>query len=148
MAAGNAVIVIAHEAHFSDLARLIGSRRQALEGYRLLATEETGAALGEIEGLDVTALFPGRRGGEIQLCGLVCSGAVRAVIFLRDMHTPQPDEPDVTPFYRACDLNNVPLATNVVAAAALLHWLGRKQAADAAGDAPDLQPPEKARVCN
>jgi methylglyoxal synthase len=48
------------------------------------------------------------------------------VYFIRDPQNPAFDEPDITPFYRACDLNNVPLATNMVSAVALTYWLGRK----------------------
>jgi methylglyoxal synthase len=51
---------------------------------------------------------------------------IRAVFFLRDPVNPAPDEPEIAPFYRACDLNNVPMATNMVGALALTHWLGRK----------------------
>ena len=70
----------------------------------------------------------------MQLCGLICSNTIRAVFFLRDPLNTDPGEPDIAPFYRACDLNNVPLASNVVAAAAITLWLGRK---DSEGGQPD-----------
>ena len=136
MATGNTVILIAHQRLLPDLIKLIARRRQVFEAYRLLATSETGEAIERETGLEVTHLFPGRKGGEIQLCGLVCTNTIRAVFFLRDPVSPGFDEPDITPFYRACDLNNVPMATNMVGAVALLHWMGRKL------DAPA---PERAR---
>jgi methylglyoxal synthase len=108
------------------LIKLMKRQREIFEAYRLLATTETGEAIEEAVGLEVTSLFSSRRGGEIQLCGLVCSNSVAAVYFLRDPLNTDPAEPDVAPFYKACDLNNVPLATNVVTAVAVTQWLGRK----------------------
>ncbi len=124
--AGKTIILIAHERKLPDLVKLIQKQRKVFELYRLLATSETGEVVEEETGLEVTHVFSGKKGGEIQLCGLVCTNSVRAVFFIRDPEDPALDEPDITPFYRACDLNNVPLATNMVSAVALTHWLGRK----------------------
>ncbi|MCP5443642.1 MAG: methylglyoxal synthase [Chromatiaceae bacterium] len=123
--AGKTLIMIAHEARQEELVKLVKKRLEVFQDYRLLATTETGEAIAAGTGLEVTSLFSGRKGGEIQLCGLICTNSVRAVYFLRDPENPRPYEPDITPFYRACDLNNVPLATNIVSAVALTHWLGR-----------------------
>lgn len=120
------IILIAHERMTDGLIKLMQRRREVFEAYRLLSTTETGEAIENALDLEVTHLFSGRRGGEIQLCGLVCSNSVSAVYFLRDPLNTNPAEPDIAPFYRACDLNNVPLATNMVTAVAVTHWLGRK----------------------
>ena len=128
--AGKTLILIAHEGKLGDLVRLIKKRLPVFADYRLLATKETGEAIEAETGLEVTSMFSGRKGGEIQLCGLICTNSVRAVYFIRDPENPRLDEPDITPFYRACDLNNVPLATNMVSAVALTHWLGRHLASD------------------
>ena len=125
------VILIAHERKLGELLKLMRRRRAVFEAYRLLATSETGEAIERELGLECTHLFSGRRGGEIQLCGLVCTNVIRAVYFLRDPVSAAPDEPDIAPFYRACDMHNVPLATNIVSAVALTHWLGRKVTAEA-----------------
>lgn len=123
--AGKTLILIAHERKLPDLVTLMRKRKAVFEDYRLLATTETGTAVEQALGLEVTSVFSGRKGGEIQLCGLICTNSIRAVFFIRDPQTVRLDEPDITPFYRACDLNNVPLATNMVGAVALTHWLGR-----------------------
>jgi methylglyoxal synthase len=128
MPAAQTIILLAHKRLIKPLAGLMNKRRETFEGYRLLSTSETGEALEEQTGLEVSHIFKARVGGDIQLCGLVCTNTIRAVIFLRDPLTIDPSEADITPFYRACDLNNVPLATNVVSAAAITFWLGRKDA--------------------
>lgn len=125
MGAGKTLILIAHEGRLAELIKLLQMRRAIFEHYRLLATTEVGEAIEAETGLEVTHLFSGRRGGEIQLCGLITTNTIKAVFFLRDPASVRLDEPDITPFYRACDLNNVPLASNIVGAAALTHWLGR-----------------------
>jgi len=123
---GRTIILIAHERKLPELIKLMKKRREVFQEYRLLATKETGEAIEQEVGLECTHLFSGTRGGEIQLCGLICTNTIRAVFFLRDPESNRLDEPDITPFYRVCDLNNVPMATNMVGAVALLHWLGRK----------------------
>lgn len=123
---GRTLILIAHDSKLPELLKLMKKRREVFEEYRLLATAETGGAIERELGLECTHLFSGRKGGEIQLCGLICTNTIRAVFFLRDPESNRMDEPDITPFYRACDLNNVPMATNMVGAVALIHWLGRK----------------------
>jgi methylglyoxal synthase len=48
---------------------------------------------------------------------------VKAVIFLRDPLTAQPHEPDIAALLRVCDVHNVPLATNLATAEAVMHLL-------------------------
>ncbi len=127
MTVAKSLILIAHEGVTDQLVKLVKTHRQVFESYRLLSTKETGAVLEKELGLDVSSLHSIDQGGEIHLCGLICStGVIRAVFFLRDPQGPGGRQPDISPFYRACDLNKVPLATNIVGAAALALWLGRK----------------------
>jgi len=141
--AGQTIIMIAHERKQPELIKLLKKQRPVFEGYRLLATTETGEAIERELGMEVTHLFSGKKGGEIQLCGLICTNSIRAVYFIRDAETPAADEPDITPFYRVCDLNNVPMATNMVSAVALTYWLGRKRHSQAlASESEEVVPCE------
>ena len=119
------LILIAHSSRHRRLATLVKKHLRVLEEFRLISTAESGEVLEADTGLEVTHLFPAKKGGDIQLCGLVCTNTIAAVIFLNDPLTVDAAEPDVQQFLRACDLNNVPLATNVVSAHALITWLGR-----------------------
>ncbi len=136
--AGKTIVLIAHESKLPELLKLMKKQLPVFAAYRLLATSETGEAIAAETGLEVTHIFSGKKGGEIQLCGLVCTNSVRAVFFIRDPESPAVNEPDITPFYRACDLNNVPLATNMVSAVALTYWLGRKVQAVSRDEEPEL----------
>jgi len=131
------LILIAHSSHHRRMVTLVKKHLAVLEEFRLISTAETGEVLEAETGLEVTHLFPAKKGGDIQLCGLVCTNTIAAVIFLNDPLTTNPAEPDIRQFLRACDLNNVPLATNVVSAHALVTWLGRHF-----GDEADAGPAE------
>ena len=74
-------------------------------------------------GLPVTLMQSGPLGGDQQIGAMVASNSVKAVIFLRDPLTAQPHEPDITALLRVCDVHNVPLATNLATAEAVLHLL-------------------------
>jgi methylglyoxal synthase len=50
------------------------------------------------------------------------------VIFLRDPMTPQPHEPDINALVRACDVHNIPCATNMASAHLVLSQLISMQA--------------------
>ncbi|GAB4344402.1 MAG: methylglyoxal synthase [Gammaproteobacteria bacterium] len=139
MGIGKTIILIAHEKKLPELIALMKKRRAVFEEYRLLATQETGEAIERELGLEVTHVFSGKTGGELQLCGLICTNTIRAVFFIRDPANTRLDEPDITPYYRACDLNNVPMATNMVGAAALTYWLGRKVESKPSDAAPDVR---------
>ena len=51
------------------------------------------------------------------------NGDINAVIFLRDPFETRPQEPDIQAMLRVCDIHNVPLATNISAAEAVLHLI-------------------------
>lgn len=127
MTAAKSLIVIAHDSMVDQLIKFMKTNREIFESYRLLSTKETGTVIENQLGIEVSCLHTAAQGGEVHLCGLVCTtGVIRAVFFFRDPSGTAVGQPDITPFYRVCDLNKVPLATNIVGAAALAHWLGRK----------------------
>ena len=74
-------------------------------------------------GLDVECVLSGPMGGDLQIGARLAVGGLDAVIFLRDPMTPQPHEPDINALVRACDVHDVPCATNVASARLLLRAL-------------------------
>ena len=79
-------------------------------------------------GLEVELLLSGPMGGDLQIGARLAIGEVDAVIFLRDPMTPQPHEPDINALVRACDVHDVPCATNVAGARLLLSGAQRAEA--------------------
>jgi methylglyoxal synthase len=91
----------------------------------LVATGTTGGRLIDEVGLTVERCLSGPLGGDLQIGARLAVGEVDAVVFLRDPMTPQPHEPDINALVRACDVHNVPCATNVAGARLLLRELER-----------------------
>ena len=115
--------LIAHDSKKDDMVRLASAHRHQLAQLPLVATGGTGKLIEARTGLHATLMRSGPHGGDQQIGGLVASGRVRAVVFLRDPLMAQPHEPDITALLRVCDVHNVPVATNMATAEALLRWL-------------------------
>ncbi|ADJ26607.1 methylglyoxal synthase [Dehalogenimonas lykanthroporepellens BL-DC-9] len=115
--------LIAHDNKKEEMLSLVRNHRERLSRLSLVATRSTGQLIQARTDLPVTLMQSGPMGGDQQIGSLVASGVVKAVIFLRDPLTVQPHEPDVTALLRLCDVHNVPLATNVASAEAVLHLI-------------------------
>lgn len=118
-----ALALIAHDGKKTDLVVFAKDHRELLSKYPLIATGTTGRLLHQKAGLEVMCLLSGPLGGDQQIGSMVAEEKVIAVIFLRDPLAAQPHEPDVQALMRVCDVHNVPLATNLAAAEAILAWL-------------------------
>ncbi|MCK4354299.1 MAG: methylglyoxal synthase [Dehalococcoidia bacterium] len=115
--------LVAHDSKKEDMVRLVKAHKENLAGLDLVATRGTGQAIQARAGLAVTLVQSGPNGGDQQIGALIASGEVNAVIFLRDPLTAHPHEPDVSALLRVCDVHNVPLATNIASAEAVLYLL-------------------------
>ena len=115
--------LIAHDGRKAEMVTLLNGYRECLECVSLVATLHTGVALQVGTGLPVTCMQSGSLGGDQEIGTLVANGIVKAVIFLRDPLTVKPNEPDITALLRICDVRQIPLATNLATAAALLHTI-------------------------
>ncbi len=119
------IALIAHDHKKDDIVAFAIRHRDFLSQCELLATGTTGGRLIDEVRLDVTRMLSGPWGGDLQIGAQLAEGRVTAVIFLRDPMTPQPHEPDINALVRACDVHNVPCATNVATADLLIAELQR-----------------------
>jgi methylglyoxal synthase len=114
------IALIAHDAKKQDMLEFVKQHQGLLGGHQLMATRTTGCMLVERLGLPVNCYLSGPMGGDLQIGAELAGGHVDLLIFLRDPMTAQPHEPDIAALLRACDVHNVPCATNLVTAHALL----------------------------
>lgn len=117
------VALIAHDQKKLDLAMFANQHKQLLGRFSLIATGTTGKILTDKTGLQVRRVQSGPLGGDLQVGSLIAENQVIAVIFFRDPLTAQPHEPDVSALLRICDVHQVPLATNLATAEAIMEWL-------------------------
>ncbi|WP_439025693.1 methylglyoxal synthase [Haloarchaeobius sp. DT45] len=115
--------LIAHDEKKPDLIDFARSRSDDLARFDLMATGTTGKRLMEATGLDIERKQSGPIGGDLQIGAEIADDNCAGVIFLRDPLTAQPHEPDVAALLRICDVHEVPLATNLASADAVLDEL-------------------------
>ena len=129
------VALIAHDEKKPEIVSFASDHREVLERFDLIATGTTGERLRRETSLEVERMASGPLGGDMMIGAEVARGRCRAVVFLRDPLTAQPHEPDITALLRVCDVKDVPLATNLASADAVVDAL-------AAGAIDPSDPPD------
>lgn len=117
------IALIAHDRKKDDMVALATEYRAFLGACSLVATGTTGGRLIDEVGLQVTRMHSGPVGGDLQIGARLVDGEIDCVVFLRDPMTPQPHEPDINALVRACDVHNIPCATNLASAHLVLSQL-------------------------
>jgi len=79
--------------------------------------------INEKTNLEAKEMMSGPRGGDLQIGGLVASEEINLVIFLRDPLAKQPHDLDIAALMKACDVHDIPLATNLSSAEILLRGI-------------------------
>lgn len=123
----NNIVVIAHDAKKPELAQFIQDRLEWLRGVNLIATGRTAEFI-ESQGLSCKHMSPGQSGGYIQITQMIEEGDVDIVIFLRDHKVIQKHHEDIRKLLEACNVKNIPLATNYASAELIILGLLKKQA--------------------
>ncbi|MBE7386026.1 MAG: methylglyoxal synthase [Leptolyngbya sp. SIO1E4] len=121
------IALIAHDSKKDDMVAFADRRRAILSRYQLVATGTTGQRIQQGTGLAVERMASGPLGGDTQIAARVVAGEVAAIIFLLDPLYAQPHEPDIRALLRVCEVYNVPLATNLATADAVVLQLGKSR---------------------
>jgi methylglyoxal synthase len=106
------IALIAHDGKKPDMMAFALRHRDQLMHFDLVATGTTGKLLETRARLDVERLLSVPLGGDVQITNAIVEGAVQAVFFFVDPLDQHPHEPDIRTLLRACNVHNVPLATN------------------------------------
>jgi len=111
------IALVAHDGKKADLVAFATFNREKLAEYHLVATGTTGRLLQEKVGLvKVECVLSGPYGGDAQIAARVAEGAIDGVFFLVDSLDKHPHDPDIQTLLRACNVHNVPIATNIATA--------------------------------
>ena len=117
------IALIAHDNMKPKMIEWCHKNYEALSHHFLCGTGTTSSKITEATGLPVKAYLSGPLGGDQQIGSMIAEGKMDMVIFLRDPLTAQPHEPDVSALLRLCDVQSIPLATNVRSAEIMLEAL-------------------------
>lgn len=115
------IALIAHDRMKEGFVAFVSRHREAFRRHELVATGTTGLRLMEATGLSVHRYLSGPLGGDQQVGSEIASGHIDLVLFLRDPLTAHPHEPDVSALLRLCDVREIPVATNLATASALVR---------------------------
>lgn len=102
--------------------------RDALSRFQLVGTGTTGRLIEDKVDLPVRRVLSGPLGGDAQIAAEVVTGEIHAVFFFVDPLDKHPHDPDIQTLMRACNVHNVPMATNVATANFILS--GRRVEAE------------------
>ena len=94
-----------------------------LSRHNLCATGTTGKLVEEATGLDVFRFLSGSQGGDQQIAAKIACNELDLLLMFRDPITVKPNELNEANILRLCDVHNVPVATNIATAEALIHAL-------------------------
>lgn len=119
------IALVAHDNKKILMENLAIAYRHILAKHKLFATETTGILIEEACNLPVQKYLAGHLGGEQQLGSQIANNDIDLVIFLRDPISQKNYEPDIHSLLRLCDIHNIPLASNLATAEALLLALDR-----------------------
>ena len=119
------IALVAHDNKKILMENLCIAYRNILNKHILFATGSTGALIEETANLHVNKYLAGHLGGEQQLGSQIINNDIDLVIFLRDPSYSKDYEDDINSLMRLCDVHNIPLASNLATAEALLLTLDR-----------------------
>jgi methylglyoxal synthase len=117
------IAFIAHDGKKRLMENLCIAYRHILSKHKLYATGTTGQIIEEATNLPVHKYLAGHLGGEHQLGAQIAQNDIDLLIFLREPFVYI--EPDKDSVMRLCDVHNIPLASNLATAEALLLALER-----------------------
>lgn len=121
------IALIAHDKKKDNMIALAIKYKDTLANHELYATGTTGTLVMGETGLSINRMKSGPLGGDQQIGSMVAEGKLDLIIFLRDPLTSQPHEPDVSALLRLCDVQSIPLATNVKSAEIMLNAVSKNE---------------------
>lgn len=118
------IALIAHDKKKELMAAFCIAYKGILQNHYLCATATTGSIITEASGLNVHR-FPHGQLGEQQIEARVAFNEIDALIFFRDPMSTGSDEAVINSLLKACDMNNIPFATNLASAEILINGIAR-----------------------
>lgn len=119
------IALIAHDTKKELMVQFCIAYCGVLSKHNLCATGTTGKMVAEATGLNVQRYLSGSQGGDQQIAARISCNEIDLFLFFRDPISVKPHEPNDMNLLRLCDVHNIPVATNIATAEALIHALER-----------------------
>ena len=119
------IALIAHDAKKELMVQFCIAYCGVLSRHQLYATGTTGKMVSEATGLPIIRYLSGSQGGDEQIASLIACDEVDLLLFFRDPMSKVNNAEKENDMFRLCDIRNIPMATNIGTAEALIHALER-----------------------
>lgn len=119
------IALIAHDTKKELMVQFCIAYCGVLSKHNLCATGTTGKTVAEATGLNVQRYLSGSQGGDQQIAARISCNEIDLLLFFRDPISVKSHEPNDMNLLRLCDVHNIPVATNIATAEALIHALER-----------------------
>ncbi len=119
------IALIAHDSKKELMTQFCIAYCGILSKHTICATGTTGKLVAEATGLNIERYLSGSHGGAQQIGSRIACDEIDLLLLFRDPRNPKPGEPNETNLLRLCDVHNIPVATNIATAEALIHSLER-----------------------
>ncbi len=119
------IALIAHDAKKELMIQFCTAYSGILGKHNLCATGTTGKQVTEATGLKIEKYLAGSQGGCQQISAKISCNEIDLLLFFRDPINRKTSEPDERDILRLCDVYNIPVATNIATAEALIMALDR-----------------------
>lgn len=119
------IALIAHDTKKELMVQFCIAYCGVLSKHNLCATGTTGKMVAEATVLNVQRYLSGSQGGDQQIAARISCNEIDLLLFFRDPISVKPHEPNDMNLLRLCDVHNIPVATNIATAEALIHAIER-----------------------
>ena len=119
------IAIIAHDLKKELMAQFCIAYCGILSKHNLCATATTAKYISEATGLSIDRLLAGDHGGEEQIASRVSYNEIDVLLYFRDTRASSKINASELELLRVCDVNNIPVATNIATAEVIITALER-----------------------
>ena len=119
------IALIAHDNKKEEIIEWCQENAEILKHHFLFGTGTTARMIAERTALPIRGFNSGPLGGDQQIGARIACNEIDLLLIFRDPLNPKPHEPKENNLLRLCDVHNIPVATNIATAEAIIHSLER-----------------------
>ena len=119
------IAIIAHDLKKELMTQFCIAYCGVLSKHHLCATNITAKYISEATGLEIERLLAGEQGGEQQIASRIAYNEIDVLLYFQDTRPTAGVDETARELLRMCDMYNIPVATNIATAEALIMALDR-----------------------
>lgn len=118
------IAIIAHDSKKELMVQFCIAYCGILSHHKICATNTTGKLVSDATGLEIFKFLSASQGGDQQIASRIACNEIDLLLYFRDPMKADSASSN-SDLLRLCDVHNIPAATNIATAEALIHALER-----------------------